>query len=157
VGSPRLLIGVLFAVVSLSAAPWALGSTGLSDRVVGAEFPPITSTLGTFGGVATGPLPGVWRVEVHHQPLSSGAAVAITGGTFTMRTLTGRSIVASVSSGSVTVLDPGRGCTNQTYSITAALSGGGDFAGTLTHHRERVLRQCVIYAATVAGHATLTP
>ncbi|MGZ6881083.1 MAG: hypothetical protein ACXVGB_14435 [Mycobacteriaceae bacterium] len=60
------------------------------DRVVGTEIPPISSTLGTFLGVASGELPGQWRVQIVHQPLASGPSVAITGGTFMMHTLARR-------------------------------------------------------------------
>lgn len=125
-----------------------------SDRVVAAEFPPITSTLGTFLGVATGPLPGQWRVQIAHQPLAAGSRVAITGGTFALHTLSGRTVRGAVTGGAVTVVARGLGCTNQVYAVDATLSVG-HFSGTLTHHRRSILGRCIIYSATISGSASI--
>lgn len=151
----RAILGVLTAL-SLATASAPSAATTYTDNVVGAEFPPITSTLGTFRGVATGGLPGVWKVTIRHQPLSALAVVRITGGTFKMRTLSGKAIVSSVTAGSVGATSPGAGCTNQSYAIKAVLSVGS-FQGTLVHHRRSVLGHCLIYAATITGRASLTP
>lgn len=143
------------AALSLSTASAPLAATVYADSVIGAEFPPITATVGTFRGVATGDLPGLWRVTIRHQPLSAGPSARITGGTFKMRTIDGDSIVSPVTSGSVTVRDSGAACGNQTYAIRAGLAVGS-FSGTLVHHRASVLGHCVIFAATITGRANLT-
>ncbi len=150
-----VLLAAGVALVSLVAAAASPATSTYADRVVGAEFPPITSTLGTFLGVARGGLPGEWRVQIAHQPLSGGATVAITGGAFAMRTSGGRRLAAPVTGGTVTVLDRGAGCTDQRYAVDATLSLGR-FQGTLTHHRRSVLGRCLVYAATISGRATLT-
>jgi hypothetical protein len=124
------------------------------DRVAGAEFPPITSTLGTFGGVAVGVMPGAWRVQISHQPLRAAGSVAITAGTFSMQTLSHGTLNATVTGGSVSVVDNGGGCRNQRFAVRAELSDG-TFIGTLTHHRRSILGRCVIYAAMITGRATL--
>jgi hypothetical protein len=153
---PRRLLLPLLAVVG--AGVFATGSVAASsytDRVTGVEVPPISSTRGTFTGVAVGWLPGPWRVQIEHQPLRLGPKIAITGGNFTMRPLLHAKITAAVTGGSVTVLNAGARCTDQVYAVDALLSDG-EFTGTLTHHRRTILGRCVIYAATISGGAVLT-
>jgi hypothetical protein len=118
--------------------------------LTGTEVPPINSTLGTFVGVATGSLPAAWRVQIIHERLSSGATVAITGGTFSFVARNGARLNGAVSGGSVTVTDRGSHCTSQTYHVVASFSAGS-FDGTLTHHRRSLFGHCVIYGATIRG------
>lgn len=151
---PALLL--LVASGALAAATACSAGASYADRVAGIEVPPITSSLGTFVGLAAGPLPGRWRVQIAHEPLRTGATVAITGGTFTMHPVGAAEIAAPVTGGSVAVVSPGAGCTDQRYAVSATLSVGS-FAGTLVHHRHALLGRCVIYAATISGRATLTP
>lgn len=156
----RLLVVAATAFALLIAASRASASSSYPDGVTGIEVLPITSTLGTFTGVAVGPLPGRWRVQIAHQPLRTGPSVAITGGSFIMHTLDLRTldrgtVTGVVTGGSVTVVNPGARCTDQVYTVDAALTVGR-FTGTLTHHRRVILGRCVIYAATITGRATLT-
>ena len=150
----RLSFGATLAVLVAVSASVASARMSYSDRFVGTEILPISSTLGTFLGVARGQLPGQWRVQITHQPLASGPIVAITGGTFTMRTLDRRRLAGTVTGGSVAVVNRGARCTNQTYTVDA-ISTVAHFLGTLTHHRRPVLGRCIIYAATISGTTTL--
>jgi hypothetical protein len=151
-----LLLPVLAALAAAASAAGSAAAVRASERVVGVEVPPISSTLGTFTGVATGALSGPWRVQIEHQPLRLGPRIAITGGSFTMRPLRHPKLAASVTGGSVTVVRAGAGCTDQVYAVDAELSRG-EFVGTLRHHRRSILGRCVIYAATITGHAALVP
>ena len=149
----RRLLPALAAVVGAGVfAPGSVAASSHSDRITGLEIPPISATHGTFTGIALGSLPGQWRVEIEHQPLRLGPKVAISGGTFTMRPLLRPTMRSTVTGGSVTVVDPGLHCTNQVYAVDALLSYG-EFTGILTHHRRAILGRCVIYGATVSGHA----
>jgi hypothetical protein len=141
---------VLAVAAGLLVPPRAPAGTAYSDTLTGTEIAPITSTLGTFVGVATGQLPGAWRVQIAHEPLASGPTVLITGGTFTLITRSGKRLRGSVTAGSVTVTNRGAHCTNQTYRVTAAFKLGS-FDGTLTHRRRSILGHCLIYAATIQG------
>ena len=140
----------LFAIASSAAA----AATSYEDRVVGEEVPPISSTRGTFVGAAHGELAGAWRITIKHDELRTGPKVAITGGAFSLRTPFGRRIVSQVVGGSVSVVSAGSRCTNQVYAVTVQLAAGA-FDGTLTHRRRSVFGHCVIYAATIAGRATI--
>ena len=145
------LAGVLAAAATASAA----AATITTATVNGTEVPPISSTLGTFVGVAGKPLRASWRVQIDHQPLATGPTVAITGGSYSFLTLSRRILSGPVTGGSVTVVDRGSHCANQTYEVSLQLAGGS-FDGTLTHHRRSLLGRCVLYAATIHGRATLT-
>lgn len=145
---------LLSAVVVSAAVCGSAFAASYDDRVVGEEVPPISSTLGTFVGAAHGGLSGAWRITIRHDELRTGPTVAITGGSFSMRTPLGRRIASPVVGGSVSVVSPGSGCKNQVYAVDVEL-GSGSFVGTLTHRRRSVLGHCVIYAATISGHATI--
>jgi hypothetical protein len=139
----------------LLAAAGSRAATVYHERVQGTEIPPISSTKGTFAGIARGQLAGGWRVQIKHRPLSSAATVAITSGSFSLLTPTGRRLGGSVTGGWVTVLDRGSGCRDQIYGVHARFSTGS-FIGTLTHHRRSIVGHCLIYAATITGRTTLT-
>ena len=140
----------LVTVTALVLTTQGSATTVYKDDLTGAEVPPVSSTLGTFVGVATGGLPATWRVQIAHQPLATGPTVLITGGTFSLLTLAGRRINGQVSDGSVTVTSRGSRCTDQTYRVVARLSSGS-FDGTLTHHRRSILGRCILYSATIRG------
>lgn len=148
----RLLVLVAAAVVATAAAGAAFARTAYDDRVVGVEVPPISPSLGTFVGLAAGELPGRFRVQIAHEPLAGGRPVAITGGTFSLRTWS-RTLSGAVTGGSVSVVSPGARCADQVYAVSAQLSSGS-FSGRLTHHRRSLLGRCVVYAATISGSAT---
>ena len=150
-GSNRIAHLGLVAVTALVLATESAATTGYKDTLAGTEVLPVSSTLGTFVGVATGPLPATWRVQIAHQPLATGPMVFITGGTFSLLTLTGRRISGPVTDGSVTVINRGSRCTDQTYRVVVTFSGGS-FDGTLTHHRRSILGRCILYSATIRGH-----
>jgi hypothetical protein len=152
--SRRPLLALLGALLFAIACGAAAGATSYDDRVVGEEVPPISSTRGTFVGAARGELSGAWRITIRHEELRTGPTVAITGGSFSMRTALGRRIVSQVAGGSVSVVRSGKSCTNQVYAVDVRLAPGA-FTGTLTHRRRSVLGHCVIYAATIAGRATI--
>ena len=144
-----VLVAVAVAA-GLLVTSGARGATAYSDTLTGTEIVPVSSTLGTFVGVATGQLPGAWRVQIAHEPLATGPTVLITGGTFTLRTSSGKRFHGPVTAGSVTVIDRGSQCTNQTYRVSAAVKIGS-VAVTLTHHRRSFFGRCVVYAATIQG------
>jgi hypothetical protein len=151
----RPLLAASIVSASLLAGTGASAATVYHDRVQGTETPPISSTRGTFAGIAQGQLAGGWRVQIRHRPLSSAATVPITGGRFSLLTPTGRRLGGSVTGGWVTVLDHGSNCTDQRYEVHARFTSG-NFVGTLTHHRHSILHHCLIYAATISGRTTLT-
>jgi hypothetical protein len=148
----RLALGSAVAAAFLVAATGGMAGSTYDERVLGTELPPITSTLGTFAGVAAGRLPGEWRVRIYHERLRASGPAAITGGWFTMRTLHGR-MRADVVGGSVSPVKTGGTCGNQVFAVHAVLSDGS-FDGTLIHHRRSVFGRCVIYVATISGQAT---
>ncbi len=150
----RRLGAASFLVLAVTGGGIGRAATSYEDRVVGEEVPPVSSTRGTFVGAAQGELTGAWRITIRHDELRTGPTVAITGGSFSMRTAFGRSVTAPVVGGSVTVVRPGGGCTNQVYAVDVELAPGS-FVGTLTHRRRSVLGHCVIYAATIGGRATI--
>jgi hypothetical protein len=139
----------LIAASLLASAGWA--TTAYSDTLVGTEVAPVSSTRGTFVGVATGQLPAAWRVQIAHEPLASGSTVPITGGTFTLVTRSRRKLGGKVTGGSVTVTNRGSHCSDQQYEVVATFSIGS-FEGALTHHRRSVFGHCIVYAATIQGH-----
>ena len=141
----------LVAVAALVLATQSSATTVYKDTLSGTEVLPVSSTLGTFVGVATGGLPASWRVQIAHQPLATGPTVLITGGTFSLLTLAGHRISGQVNDGSVTVTNRGSRCTDQTYRVVASFSSGS-FDGTLTHHRRSIFGRCILYSATIRGH-----
>ncbi len=144
------------AVVLLVAFPLAATASAsftYSDSFTGTEIIPVSSVRGTFVGVARGQLPAVWRTHIVHEPLSTGPTVAVTGGTFSILGRTGVRLGGAVTGGSVTVVNRGSRCTNQTYRVSVTFNGG-TFDGTLTHHRRTILGNCLIYAATISGRGT---
>ena len=150
----RLSLVVSVCLLLATLCRVAAAATSYADQVVGEEVPPISSTLGTFVGAAHGGLTGAWRITIRHEELRTGPTVAITGGGFSLRTPLGRRVTSPVTGGSVSVVRPGTGCTNQVYAVDVELVSGS-FEGTLTHRRRSVLGHCVIYAATISGRATI--
>jgi hypothetical protein len=164
----RIVAGVVSAAV-LAALPAAAEAAPASTtfQVQGAEIA-FTSTRGTFVGRGLGSAGdrSAWKAVVDHTPLSSLPAT-ITGGRFTMATLSSTStpdfVVGNFTGGTIAVVDPGLGCTNQTFDVsgdvggvtTTTTSGGsGSFDVLLTHYRVRLFGRCVSYAATVTGTAS---
>ena len=130
-----------------------------------------TSTVGSFAGSALAPQDvGTWDTRVVHDPLGSAPTVAITGGIFAMKTRnvstwSSDSVRGSYTGGTITVLDPGSGCTNQRYRVLGSLGsvatnttagGSGSFDVVLTHHRTSVFGACLTYSATVVGAVTFS-
>lgn len=148
----RTILGTLAVTLlaALALAGVCSATTAYGDKLAGTEVVPVSSTRGTFVGVATGQLPAAWRVEIAHEPLAAGPTVAITGGTFLLLTRSHRTLSGPVTGGSVTVTDRGSHCTDQTYDVNAGLSIGS-FEGTLTHHRRSIFGRCIVYAATIQG------
>jgi hypothetical protein len=156
---PKLLasLAALLAAAGLSAsAASARAATAYFDSFAGIEVPPITSTLGTFTGVASGQLPGGWYAQIRHVELSpTGDPVDITGGTFTFKPILRSAFSEAVTGGTVTPVNLGAGCTNQTFAIQAQLADGGSFDGTLTHYRVSLFGTCIVYSASIVGHGTI--
>jgi hypothetical protein len=146
-------LAVLVAVGVLGVAGAAFGSAKVDLRVVGTEVPPISSTRGTFVGASQGPV-GAWRISISHQALSTGSTVAVTGGSLLIGLRTGTALRSSVTGGSVSVRNRGSHCTTQAYAVHVQLTAG-TFDGTLMHHRRSLFGHCVIYAASISGHAVL--
>jgi hypothetical protein len=144
------------AVIAGLSVPAAGSAATYQDQFFGVEVPPVTSTLGTFTGVATGQLPGRWYAQIQHAPLSSATpTVQITGGFFTLDPFDGPTVSGTVVDGSVMVTDPGSGCTNQTFTVDVKLSDGSTFTGTLTHYRTPLFGACITYSASIVGSGTL--
>ncbi len=148
----RTALGVLTLALLVALTGTASATTAYSDRLTGTEIVPVSSTRGTFVGVARGQLPAAWRGQITHERLSTGPTVAITGGSFVLLTRSGHTVRGSVTGGTVSVTDLGSHCTDQTYEVTASLSNGS-FDGTLTHHRRSIFGRCLIYAATIDARA----
>jgi hypothetical protein len=148
----RLAAAVAAGLAGLALAATGSASTAYDVRLTGTEVPPITSTLGTFVGVARGELTGTWRVQIAHDRLRAGVVSPITGGTYSLVTTSRRKVGGRITGGSVEPVNPGAGCTNQTFHVVTTFTNGS-FDGTLTHRRHRVVGRCVIYAATIAGPA----
>ena len=148
-------LAVLVAVGVLGVAGAASGSAKVDLRVVGTEVPPISSTRGTFVGAAQGPV-GAWRISIRHEALSTGPTVAVTGGSLLIALRTGTALRSTVTGGFVAVTNRGSHCTTQVYAVHVQLASG-TFDGTLQHHRRSLFGRCVIYAATISGHAALQP
>jgi hypothetical protein len=157
-----LLLRLAIAIAALAlAAATASGAatagvaagastTTLTSALSGIEVPPISSTRGTFVGVAGGTVRFSWRAQIVHVPLSAGAAVPVTGGHFTLLSAWGRRLRGAVTGGSVAVVDRGSGCRDQRYRVEVT-STVGSFAGTLVHNRRSILGQCLITSATIDG------
>jgi len=146
-------LAVLVAVGVLGVASAASGSAKVDLRVVGTEVPPISSTRGTFVGAAQGPV-GAWRISIRHEALSTGSTVAVTGGSLLIGLRTGTALRSPVTGGFVSVTNRGAHCTTQVYAVHVRLASG-TFDGTLLHHRRSLFGRCLIYAATISGHAAL--
>jgi hypothetical protein len=158
----RLLafVAIVFALaLPVSAASASRSTLSYNEHFSGVEVLPVTSTLGTFTGIATGDLPGGWYAQVEHQPLST-STVDITGGSFTLHPLLGRKIQADISSGSVTpdsAKSSSDGCTRQAFDIDVTLADGhGNFEGTLTHYGFKFLGSCVVYSASIVGDGSIS-
>jgi hypothetical protein len=146
-------LAALVAVGVLGVAGAAFASAKIDLRIVGTEVPPISSTRGTFVGASQGPV-GAWRISIRHEALSTGPTVAVTGGSLLIGLRTGAALHSSVTGGSVSVTNRGAHCTTQVYAVHVLLAAG-TFDGMLQHHRRSLFGRCVIYAATISGHAAL--
>jgi hypothetical protein len=156
-----LLVSLVVLVPATAVAETKTYRFAISGTEVSA-----TSTTGRFVGAASGSALGTWYAEVNHDPLGGGvgARVAIrSGGSFGMALAQAdpaHVVSGQFSGGTITVKDPGAGCTKQVYAVDGSLrnvsvTGSGQFVATLTHHRRSVLGRCWLYAATVAGTVTL--
>lgn len=161
------------ATFALAIAFWpapAAAATTYADSLSGVEYW-ASSTQGRFTGRASGQLPGVWNATVNHTVLSlaSTPTARITGGTFELATSIGGlpTLVTGtfLPGGTVNVINPGTGCTNQTFAVRGPLgnvglwysgTGTGAFAVTLTHYRLRVFGSCITYSASVVGSLAVT-
>lgn len=154
----RRLLVVLVTVAAL-AVPASVTATGTTttykDLLVGVEIPPVTSTQGTFTGLALGQLPGTWVAQIEHDELSSPSP-KITGGTFTLLGSRGQTVAGVFVGGQIWPINPGTGCRNQTYGIAASMTTGS-FTGVLTHYRIMLFGTCLTYSASISGTGTLTP
>ena len=150
------IVFVTFLLAALGA-PSALAASGtvtLHGVEVGA-----TPTVGTFAGAGSSRT--AWTAVVRHTRIQHGRAT-IRGGTFqlvTSRTTGARhSVRGAFTGGTVSLISQAPGCGAQVYSVRGRLalaSETGLMAVRLTHHRKRVLGQCIAYAATVKGTARL--
>lgn len=140
-----------------------------TDTISGVEYS-ATSMEGRFAGKAAGDLPGYWNAVVDHTPLplSSTPAATITGGSCALATsLDGvyTLVTGAFTGGTINVIDPGSGCTNQTFDVEGTLghvgpwysgTGSGTFSAILTHYRTRISGSCVTHSASVIGSVSLT-
>jgi hypothetical protein len=170
--SLRIIASGAVIAAALAALPGAATAAPASTtfRVNGVEIA-FTATQGTFVGKALGNAGdrGAWKAVVDHTRLSSLPA-AITGGSFRMTTVsaswtTTDAVAGTFTGGTINVVNPGLGCTNQTFAISGTLGsvatstssgGNGLFNVLLTHYRARLFGTCVTYSATVTGTASFT-
>jgi hypothetical protein len=162
----RLLVavGLLAVLASLVAVPGAQATGTLSGSysVAGIETGFPTNSTSSFAGGALGSDgdPGAWKASVVHQSLSncpfgSGTSCAITGGSFSLTTLTGDDVGGTFTGGTVTPASQGTSCGNQVFSVAGTLSGSASFTATLTHYRKQIFGICVTYFATISGSLQL--
>ena len=163
----RSLLVTAAALATLAAAPAASARpASTSFAIVGYEYA-FTSTVGSFAGTGHGNAgdSAAWNARVVHDPLGS-TPTYVNGGSFAMTTrgsgghLDYATGAFTRQGGTITVIDPGAGCTNQRYRVTGTLhnvatrttsAGSGRFVATLTHFRHSLLGHCLIYAARVSG------
>jgi hypothetical protein len=139
--------------VGALAAPVAASASPAIDAIVGVELASANiSTTGNFAGLATGQIPGLWTATVMHQPLSN-TTVPVTGGTFTLKAVTGTTIDGVIEGGSITPNGPSTGCVNVTFTISVTMNVGS-FSGVLTHYRTSLFGTCLTYSASITGNAT---
>ena len=171
-GRLRGLGVVAVAVASVGITSGAVyASTTSTDTITGVEVA-ASSTQGTFVGIASGQIPGLWQAVVDHDslPQTVGSSAAINGGTFALTTrindqpATVDGALAYNATG-ITMLKAGTGCKSQKFQITDDLTGvgmgavgtgTGTISAVLTHYRARLFGHCVTYAASVAGSITLS-
>jgi hypothetical protein len=163
----RSLLVIAVALAALVATPGASARpASTSFAIVGYEYA-FTQTVGSFAGTGHGNAgdSAAWNARVVHDPLGS-TPTYVNGGSFAIATRGSNGHVDYASGtfvyhgGMITVIDPGAGCTNQTFRVTGTLQnvstrtttgGSGQFVATLTHFRTSLLGQCLIYAARVTG------
>jgi hypothetical protein len=167
----RRILAIATLAAGLIAVPTAALAAPASTefKVAGIEIA-ATSTTGTFIGKAHGNDgdKGAWKAVIHHTVLSSLPA-GITGGTFTMATVSPSLrtdfVAGNFTGGTIDLFKPVFGCTNQLFTVIGTLGGvatststggGGTFSVLLTHYRAPLFGRCVTYAATVAGIARFT-
>lgn len=155
---------VVVAAVFAGAASAAPASSTFA--IVGYEYA-FTQTVGAFAGTGAGDAgdSAAWNTRVEHDPLGS-TPTYVNGGRFELAARSPSGAVDAVTGtivyhgGTITTLDPGAGCTNQRYLVTATLAdvttatttgGSGNVQAVLTHYRTALFGRCVIYKARVAG------
>lgn len=146
---------VVTLTITLAAGAAAHGASPQSATLTGIEVIPVSSTRGTFVGVASGGVRAAWRAQIVHEELRTGPRVAITGGTFQLLLDDRRLLRGPVTGGSVTVIDRGSGCRNQRYRVET-VAAIGSFTGTLTHLRRSALGRCLVYGATISGRGAFS-
>ena len=171
----RVRFGLAVAMVvtaALAAVPTpavaAPSSTAFTVSGVETAF---TSTSATFSGRGSGNAGdrAAWAVSITRTRFDATGRSTITGGTFTMRTIsptwTTDWVSGTVAGGFVQKIAGFTGCTNERFSVNVSLvnvatktstDGTGAFAGELTHHRTSIFGACVTYGATIAGAVTLS-
>jgi peptidoglycan/LPS O-acetylase OafA/YrhL len=161
----KILVAAALAALALAAPATAVAAQTYTDTLTGYEYA-FTSTDGRFAGTAAGALPGGWEADIRHTQLclSCSPTATITGGSFSLATAYSL-IVGHFTRGTVQVLNPGAGCTKQTFAVDGRLggvgrwtagTGSGTFAVTLTHYRRSILGHCTTYGAKVVGTLSLT-
>jgi hypothetical protein len=156
-----LLVSLVVLVPATAGAETKTYSFSISGTEVSA-----TSTTGRFVGAASGSALGTWYAEVNHVPLSGGVGTSVaiqSGGSFGMALAQAEPayvVSGQFSGGTITTINSSTSCTNQVYAVdgdlkNVSVTGTGQFAATLTHHRRSVLGRCWLYAATVSGTVTL--
>jgi hypothetical protein len=147
----------------------ARASNTFTDALTGYEYW-ASSTDGKFAGTASGSLPGNWNADVQHTALclTCSPTATITGGSFSLSTVlhyVPTLVTGRFTGGAVQVINPGAGCTNQTFSVNGILGnvgtwwsgdGSGTFTVTLTHYRHNLFGSCVTYGASVSGGLALS-
>lgn len=161
------VLPALITILGLLGLPATASAATVSGSyaIQGTEYS-ATSTEGRFAGTASGSSgdSATWNAVIDHTELTRTAT--ITGGSASLATSNLVLIGADITAGSVKLVRQQHGCGKQTYAVSASLAdvtrsdssavGSGSVSATLTHYRTRVLGQCIVYFATVAGTISLS-
>jgi hypothetical protein len=126
-----------------------------------------TPTVGTFVGLGEGTdsrLSG-WFTRIEHTEAITPWGL-VTGGSATLQRADGVTMQGTFSTGTVSQLVDGAGCTNELHEVHGSVYGltrsdqpgvigAGHFTATLEHYRTWMFGDCYSYSAIVNGTFTV--
>jgi hypothetical protein len=157
---PRILtIGPIVAAALVFASVAAAAVTSPTYQVTGIGLG-AQGDVGSLFGVGTGSTGdrAQWRASIAHAPLAGcatvGASCGVTGGTLTLTSNNGSSLVGTVTGGAITLTAQAARCGTQTFAVVtnvSAPSGTEQLTGVLTNYRFQLRGACTVLASTVQG------